>query len=274
MISDTKMAYFDVRPSSHVPTLELRVCDSTPSSDDVALIAGIFRAVVDQAAEAEEAGVPLCVRPPALYQAAMWRAARSGLAADLLDDGCQPGPRPASEVVRRLLRRLRLPGWRRRAGRRVRVLRPRGPPFRHRPPSHPDRRPPLLPATGGAVAAMSQPEVSGLLTKDTDAADLLRAAPVVAGEDGLRSANITERLIWAWLLSDDLPGAVPKRPSWSGPWLSRYVNPCTGDIQDGNYTIQIIPELHTTSTVTSRMSISGTGPHIVPDVGLGTTTIS
>ncbi len=37
------MAYFDVRPSSHAPTLELRVCDACPLVDDVVLIAGIFR---------------------------------------------------------------------------------------------------------------------------------------------------------------------------------------------------------------------------------------
>ena len=31
VISDPKMAYFDVRPSAHVPTVELRVCDACPA---------------------------------------------------------------------------------------------------------------------------------------------------------------------------------------------------------------------------------------------------
>ena len=56
MISDAKMAYFDVRPSTHVPTLELRTCDACPLVDDAVLIAGLFRAAVAQGAEDEEAG--------------------------------------------------------------------------------------------------------------------------------------------------------------------------------------------------------------------------
>ena len=46
VIADAKMAYFDVRPSAHVPTLELRVCDACPIVDDAVLIAGLFRAMV------------------------------------------------------------------------------------------------------------------------------------------------------------------------------------------------------------------------------------
>src|ERR671917_402701 len=46
VIGDPKMAYFDVRPSSHAPTLELRVCDACPLVDDAVLIAGLFRAMV------------------------------------------------------------------------------------------------------------------------------------------------------------------------------------------------------------------------------------
>ena len=46
VISDRGMIYFDVRPSAHVPTIELRVCDACPSVDTVVLIAGLFRAVV------------------------------------------------------------------------------------------------------------------------------------------------------------------------------------------------------------------------------------
>src|SRR5262249_14844403 len=48
VISDPGMIYFDVRPSAHVPTVELRVCDACPSVDTVLLIAGLFRAVVER----------------------------------------------------------------------------------------------------------------------------------------------------------------------------------------------------------------------------------
>ena len=46
VIADAKMAYFDVRPSAHAPTLELRTCDACPIVDDAILIAGLFRASV------------------------------------------------------------------------------------------------------------------------------------------------------------------------------------------------------------------------------------
>ncbi len=45
VIADAKMAYFDVRPSAHAPTLELRTCDACPIVDDAILIAGLFRAI-------------------------------------------------------------------------------------------------------------------------------------------------------------------------------------------------------------------------------------
>ena len=50
------MAYFDVRPSAHAPTLELRVCDACPLVDDAVLIAGLFRAMVRAAEHEIEAG--------------------------------------------------------------------------------------------------------------------------------------------------------------------------------------------------------------------------
>jgi carboxylate-amine ligase len=107
IITDTKMVYFDVRLSSHVPTIELRICDACPLVDDAILIAGLFRALVAAAIAEEEAGLPLVPTPLPLYRAGMWRAARSGLSGDLLDDSPQPRPAPAPQVVRSLLTRLR-----------------------------------------------------------------------------------------------------------------------------------------------------------------------
>src|SRR5829696_9104558 len=79
VIADAKMAYFDVRPSSRAPTLELRVCDACPLVDDAVLIAGLFRAMVRAAELDVEAGRPHTPAPAPLYRAAMWQAARSGL---------------------------------------------------------------------------------------------------------------------------------------------------------------------------------------------------
>src|ERR687893_89329 len=102
VIADAKMAYFDVRPSAHVPTLELRTCDGCPLVDDAILIAGLFRATVLAAWQSIEAGEPFGPVPLPVHRAAIWRAARSGLAGVLLDDSRHPEPLPAAEAVGRL----------------------------------------------------------------------------------------------------------------------------------------------------------------------------
>lgn len=101
VISDKGMIYFDVRPSSHLPTLELRVCDACHSVDSVALIAGLFRAAVARESALWRAGKPHTAVHPTLQRAAMWRAARSGLEGELVDFS---GPRsvPAAVALRRM----------------------------------------------------------------------------------------------------------------------------------------------------------------------------
>ncbi|MCS5736021.1 carboxylate--amine ligase/circularly permuted type 2 ATP-grasp protein [Herbiconiux daphne] len=107
VIADSKMAYFEVRPSSHAPTLELRVCDACPIVDDAVLIAGLFRATVRAAELDIEAGRPFVDVAAPIHRAAMWQAARSGLSGDLLDDTLHPRPTAAAHAVRHLIRRLR-----------------------------------------------------------------------------------------------------------------------------------------------------------------------
>src|SRR3954453_12024166 len=107
VIADAKMAYFDVRPSAHAPTLELRVCDACPLVDDAVLIAGLFRAMVRAAELDVGAGRPYVPAPAPLHRAAIWQAARSGLSRDLVDSALHPRPRPAAVVVRELVERLR-----------------------------------------------------------------------------------------------------------------------------------------------------------------------
>ncbi|MFB2555673.1 glutamate--cysteine ligase [Herbiconiux liangxiaofengii] len=107
VIADSKMAYFEVRPSSHAPTLELRVCDACPVVDDAVLIAGLFRAAVRAAEVDIEAGRPYRPVAAPIHRAAMWQAARGGLSGDLLDDNPHPRPVSAAAAVRRLVQRLR-----------------------------------------------------------------------------------------------------------------------------------------------------------------------
>jgi carboxylate-amine ligase len=106
VISDPGMLYFDVRPSAHVPTIELRICDACPSVDTVVLIAGLFRAIVLRELARLAAGEPSAAQPAAIERAAMWRAARSGLEGELVD---LSGPRsvPAAVLIRSIVSELR-----------------------------------------------------------------------------------------------------------------------------------------------------------------------
>jgi carboxylate-amine ligase len=106
VISDPGMVYFDVRPSAHLPTVELRICDACPDVDNVILIAGLFRALVRRATDALAVGEPAPPPRPELLRAATWRAARSGLEGELVDLA-GAGPVPAEEMLRRLMSLLR-----------------------------------------------------------------------------------------------------------------------------------------------------------------------
>ena len=106
VISDPGMIYFDIRPSTHLPTLELRICDSCPCLEDVVLLAGLFRSLVIRETGAAIAGrPPLAVRPE-LLEAATWRAAQSGLEGNLVDP-VTASPVPARQYIRQLLADLR-----------------------------------------------------------------------------------------------------------------------------------------------------------------------
>ena len=107
VIADEKMAYFDVRPSAHVPTLELRTCDACPLVDDAIAIAGLFRAMVRAAEQNIANGRPFDPVPPPVHRAAIWQAARAGLTGMLLDNSRHPAPQPARRAVKSLLWRLR-----------------------------------------------------------------------------------------------------------------------------------------------------------------------
>jgi carboxylate-amine ligase len=106
VISDPGMIYYDVRPSAHLPTLELRIADACPRVEDVILLAALFRAVVIEEIDAIKRGCPSPEIRTEVVRAATWRAARSGLEGELVDpaDGT---PVPARRLLRRLLDRWR-----------------------------------------------------------------------------------------------------------------------------------------------------------------------
>jgi glutamate---cysteine ligase / carboxylate-amine ligase len=101
-IVDDGMAYFDVRLARDYPTLELRVADVCPRVEVAALVAVLGRALVDRAARDWESGTPGPDLTPVTAALMTFRAARSGLAGDLVDPVSRR-PRPAAEVVAALV---------------------------------------------------------------------------------------------------------------------------------------------------------------------------
>jgi carboxylate-amine ligase len=108
-ISDPGMIYFDIRPSAHLPTIELRICDACPRVDNVVLIAGLFRALVQRARTWIAQNKPLPHLRHELLRAATWRAARSGLEGHLIDLTHPGGPTlvPPSLLITQLIHNLR-----------------------------------------------------------------------------------------------------------------------------------------------------------------------
>ncbi len=107
IISDPGMIYYDVRPSAHLPTLELRICDACPRVETVVLIAGLFRALVTEArGRLRAGGARACEGRHEWLRGATWRAARSGLEGTLVDPETHR-EQPAPQAVRKLLARLR-----------------------------------------------------------------------------------------------------------------------------------------------------------------------
>jgi glutamate---cysteine ligase / carboxylate-amine ligase len=99
---DERMVYWDVRPSSHLPTVEVRVSDVPLTIDETVLLATLIRALVMTAVDDGGRGPKL---EPEILRAAYWLAARDGLTGGGLD--VRSGePLPIAQVVERLRRHV------------------------------------------------------------------------------------------------------------------------------------------------------------------------
>ncbi|MGW7082360.1 carboxylate-amine ligase [Streptomyces sp. NPDC054871] len=77
--------YWDIRPSHHVPTLEVRVADAAPTVDDTLLLAGVVKGLATLALRAIDDALPAPRPQPEMLRAACWRAARDGLAGQCIN---------------------------------------------------------------------------------------------------------------------------------------------------------------------------------------------
>jgi glutamate---cysteine ligase / carboxylate-amine ligase len=106
VVLDPGMLYFDARASHRYPTVEVRMPDTCLDVRDAVLMAALARALVDTSAEEWTSHEPPPATPAALLRLATWQAAQRGMEDRLLDP-LTSRPRPAEEVVARLLDHLR-----------------------------------------------------------------------------------------------------------------------------------------------------------------------
>jgi glutamate---cysteine ligase / carboxylate-amine ligase len=106
VIMDAGMIYWYVRPSRHVPTVEVRIGDVAATVDDAVLVAGLVRGLVTLALADVEAGRRAPAIGSELLRAACWQAARSGSGGpgvDLLHGG----PVTGRMMINRLVEHIR-----------------------------------------------------------------------------------------------------------------------------------------------------------------------
>src|SRR5262249_24074101 len=102
VIEDASKIYWDVRPSSHVETIEFRVADVCLTIDEAVMIAGLCRALARTCHAQHARGEPVPLTRPELLRAAKFRASRFGLEGNLIDVLARRSV-PAAEMVETLL---------------------------------------------------------------------------------------------------------------------------------------------------------------------------
>jgi carboxylate-amine ligase len=106
VIDDASKIYWDVRPSSHVETLEFRVADVCLTIDEAVMIAGLCRALARTCHAQHLRGEPVDSPRPELLRAAKFRASRFGLDGELIDVRARRSV-PAAGMIDSLLAFLR-----------------------------------------------------------------------------------------------------------------------------------------------------------------------
>jgi carboxylate-amine ligase len=101
-VVDTGTIFWDIRPSAHLPTLEIRAADVPIMAWESARFAALIRALVLVASCAVDRGDPGPTVTPELMRLAYWRAARDGLSGHGIDVSTGQLV-PAIELAQRLL---------------------------------------------------------------------------------------------------------------------------------------------------------------------------
>lgn len=85
VLLDAGMIYFDARLSARHPTVEVRVADVCLVPEHAVALAGLVRALVENAAREWREGRPPTPVPTSMLRLAMWSASRYGVGQQLID---------------------------------------------------------------------------------------------------------------------------------------------------------------------------------------------
>ncbi|MDR0366182.1 MAG: glutamate--cysteine ligase [Bifidobacteriaceae bacterium] len=83
-ISEFNEIRWDIRPAPHFGTIEVRVCDSPPTLEEVAGITALIQCLVEEFSSRLDRGVDLPSMPTWFVQENKWRAARYGMEAVII----------------------------------------------------------------------------------------------------------------------------------------------------------------------------------------------
>jgi carboxylate-amine ligase len=105
-IESIREVWWDIRPHPGFGTVELRICDGLPTLQEVGAVAALAQCLVDQLNTQLDKGYGLPEPKSWLVRENKWRAARYGLAADLIVDEFGT-TRPLRDAISELVEDLR-----------------------------------------------------------------------------------------------------------------------------------------------------------------------
>ena len=106
-VLDDGMVYWDVRPSSRFPTVEVRAADVPSTVAETVLLATLTRAAVMTALDEFQRGVAAPRVAAETLRAAYWKAARDGLDGQAVDVTSRLRPVPTRELLGEFVEHLR-----------------------------------------------------------------------------------------------------------------------------------------------------------------------
>jgi carboxylate-amine ligase len=106
-IKTVREIWWDVRPHHNFGTVEVRICDLPPDLPSVLGLTALIQCLVHDLSQRIDRGTYQHDCHPYMVRQNKWRACRYGMDANLVDPDTQR-PRPARQVVRAIVERLRV----------------------------------------------------------------------------------------------------------------------------------------------------------------------